>query len=121
MKISRDGFGDRFVGDCGRVFVFACVYQKSNGLTLFVIGQLIPLLFLRKLLSDVVFREAERGDGSPGVLFSLPLQFFRSVSEKTKEDRAANCHNEGTHLASWFDVGMESGGRHITWRSVTNA
>ena len=22
---------------------------------------------------------------------------------------------------SWFDVGMESGGRHITWRSATNA
>jgi hypothetical protein len=22
---------------------------------------------------------------------------------------------------SWFDVGMESGGRHIAWRSATNA
>jgi hypothetical protein len=38
VKISRDGFGDRFVGDCGRVFVFAGVHQQSNGLSLFVIG-----------------------------------------------------------------------------------
>src|SRR5215470_11612907 len=63
----------------------------------------------------------QRWDGSPDVLFRLSLQFFRGVREKTKEDRAANCHNEETHLASWFDVGMESGGSHIAWRSATNA
>ena len=28
MKISRDGFGDRFVGDCGRVFVFCYLNDK---------------------------------------------------------------------------------------------
>jgi hypothetical protein len=28
VKISRDGFGDRFVGDYGRVFVFAGIHQQ---------------------------------------------------------------------------------------------
>jgi hypothetical protein len=45
------------------------------------IRQLIPLLLLRKFLPDVVFREAEFGDGYPGVLFRLRLQILRSVRE----------------------------------------
>ena len=53
------------------------------------LDSLVPLLLLRKLFPDVVFREAERGDGSPGVLFRLSLQLFRRVREKAKEDRSA--------------------------------
>ena len=40
------------------------------------------MLLLRELLPDVVFREAKRGDGSPGVLFGFPLQLFWGVREK---------------------------------------
>ena len=88
MKISRDGFGDRFVSDCGRVFVFACVYQKSNGLTLFVIGQLIPLLFLRKLLSDVVFREAAARVWLPG---RSPSTLAAVPPERAREGERRSC------------------------------
>src|SRR4030095_10020319 len=105
----------------GSSHIFPRIHQLSNCLTLFVIGQIIPLLFLRELLPYVVFCETERGDGSPGVLFRLPLQFFRRMREKAKEDGAADRYDERTHLASWFDVGMESGGGHIAWRSATNA
>src|SRR5262245_59165018 len=69
--------------------IFAGVHQQSNGLSLFVLGQPVPLLLLRELFPDVVFREAERGDGSSGVLIRFPLQLFRRMREKAKEDRAA--------------------------------
>jgi hypothetical protein len=55
---------------------------------------------LNKPFTDVVFREAERGDGSPRIFFRLPLQFFRRMGEKTKEDRSAHCDNDAAHLAS---------------------
>jgi hypothetical protein len=42
----------------------------------------------------------QRGDGSSGVFFRLPLQLFRRMGEKTEEDRTANCDNDAAHLAS---------------------
>jgi len=54
----------------------------------------------------------QRGDGSPGVLFRLPLQIFRRVREKAKEDRAAYRHDKRTHFASlvrcWSGAGRVS-------------
>jgi hypothetical protein len=61
--------------------IFARVHQLSNGLSLLVFRQLIPLLLLRKLLPDVVFRETERGDYSQCVLFRFQLQLLRRVRE----------------------------------------
>jgi hypothetical protein len=45
----------------------------------------------------------QRRDGSPGVLFRLPLQLFRRVREKAIEDRATRCDNDTAHLASLID------------------
>jgi len=50
-----------------------------------------PATPLARVPPDIVFREAERGDGSPGVLFRFLLQISRRVREKTKEDRSAQC------------------------------
>src|SRR6266511_3277218 len=53
------------------------------------------------LLSENRLRAGgQRRDASPGVLFRLPLQLFRRVREKTKEDRATHCDNDAAHLAS---------------------
>jgi hypothetical protein len=50
-----------------------------------------------------------RWDCSPGVLFRLPLQIFRRVCEKTKEDCSAHCDNDATHLASLIAALSASG------------
>ena len=33
MKVARDGFGDRFVGECGRMAVLARVLQRLDRLS----------------------------------------------------------------------------------------
>src|SRR5262249_4063967 len=100
VNIARDRFGDGIVSYCGCAPVFLGVHRESNGLSLFVVRQLVPLLLLHNFFPDVVFREAERGDGSPGILFRLSLQIFRSVRDKAKENRTADRYDERTHLAS---------------------
>jgi len=83
--------------------IFDSIYQRLDRLSLFVFRHIVPLLLLPKPFPDVFFSKAERRDGSPGILFRFPLQLFRRIREKAKENRITNSDNDAAHLVSLID------------------
>jgi hypothetical protein len=72
VKIAPDGLGDCSVGRSPGAFVFVRVQQRPDRFELLSIQQNFPKLLLRELLPNVFLREAERRDGSAGVVLILP-------------------------------------------------